>query len=163
MLSENITKLLSEQVAREYAAAVGYGIISNMFNTRSFPGFQYWAEKSSHDEGVHAAKILRYMGDCEAEAKEILSPTSQVSLNGDDPASLMFGALELEISYLQSINAIRQAAFAEGDFATFDFLVWFTAEQIKSIAEVRTISDQLKMAGDDACAIQAIDRSLLDA
>ena len=59
-----------------------------------------------------------------------------------------------------SINALVEASLKEKDYATFNFLQWYVAEQREEEGLFRTILDKLAMIGPDGRGLFFFDREI---
>ena len=68
--------------------------------------------------------------------------------------------LEHEIKVSGEINKIVDAALAEKDFATHNFLQWYVQEQMEEERLARTVLDKFNLIGNDKGGLYLLDREL---
>ena len=147
MLNQEITKLLNEQVNKEFFSAYLYLDMANYYADQSLVGFENWFFVQAQEERDHAMLFRQYLlnnGES-VTFTEIAAPNQKYN-NYKEP---LVKALEHEKYVTASINKIYEAAFKAADFRTMQFLDWFIKEQGE---EEKNADDNIKrydlFAGD---------------
>jgi ferritin len=147
MLNTEITKLLNEQITKEFYSAYLYMDFANYYADQGLNGFENWFFVQTQEERDHALLFRQY----------ILNSGEQVVLNAIEAPNEKYGdfkapllkALEHEQYVTASINKIYEAAYKISDFKTMQFLDWFIKEQGE---EEKNAEDNIKkytlFAGD---------------
>jgi ferritin len=65
-----------------------------------------------------------------------------------------------EVMITGKINGLVKTAMDESDFATFNFLQWYTAEQHEEEKLFRNILDRIRVIGPDGKGIYWIDKEI---
>ena len=150
MMDQTVSKLLNEQINKEFYSAYLYLDIANFYDDKGLDGFANWYEIQAKEEMDHAMLFYHYLH------------------NNDEPVTLLSTLMEpLEAAlahekYVTSlINNIYAAAQKANDFRTTQFLDWFIKEQGE---EEKNSSDQItkmRLYGDDARSLYMLNSELL--
>lgn len=146
ILSENMLALLSAQYAHEYSNALFYDALHSWADMRGFDGSAAFLKAQSDGERAHAAKVLAYIGDRNAELAPMVP-----EIVAAKPATLLelFQSVRTrETDTTDAIYAIRAQAEAEGDAATCAWLMQpdgLIIEQIEEERVSQTILDRWAM------------------
>ncbi len=127
MLNQEITKLLNEQITKEFYSAYLYMDMANYYAEENLNGFENWFFVQTQEERDHALLFRQYLLNNGEVVKlaEIAAPNKTFS-SFKDPLVM---ALEHEQYVTASINNIYEAAIKHKDFRTMQFLDWFIQEQ----------------------------------
>lgn len=147
MLNQEITKLLNEQINKEFYSAYLYMDISNYYADKNLNGFENWFFIQTQEERDHALLFRQYIlnnGE-NVVLGEIAAPNEKYN-DFREPLVISF---EHEQYVTASINKIYETAFKLSDFRTMQFLDWFIKEQGE---EEKNADDNIKkfdlFAGD---------------
>lgn len=147
MLNQEITKLLNEQINKEFYSAYLYMDMANYYAEKNLNGFENWFFVQTQEERDHALLFRQYIlnnGEAVVLA-EIAAPKEKYG-NFREP---LVKAFEHEQYVTASINNIYEAAYKIKDFRTMQFLDWFIKEQGE---EEKNADDNIKrydlFAGD---------------
>ncbi|SHO50897.1 ferritin [Anaerocolumna xylanovorans] len=147
MLNPEVSKLLNEQVNKEFYSAYLYMDMANYYADQSLNGFEHWFIVQMQEERDHALLFRQYLlnnGE-QVVLTQIAGPESGYK-NFKEPLTK---ALEHEQFVTASINTIYEAAYKNKDFRTMQFLDWFIKEQGE---EEKNADDNIKrydlFAGD---------------
>lgn len=147
MLNQEITKLLNEQINKEFYSAYLYMDISNYYADKNLNGFENWFFIQTQEERDHALLFRQYiLNNGESVVLgEIAAPNEKYN----DFREPLVIAFEHEQYVTASINKIYETAFKISDFRTMQFLDWFIKEQGE---EEKNADDNIKrfdlFAGD---------------
>ncbi|WOO35590.1 ferritin [Anaerocolumna sp. AGMB13020] len=147
MLNPEVSKLLNEQVNKEFYSAYLYMDMANYYADQSLDGFENWFFVQMQEERDHALLFRKYLlnnGE-QVTLTEIAGPEGGYK----DFKEPLTQALEHEQFVTASINSIYEAAYRNKDFRTMQFLDWFIKEQGE---EEKNAEDNIKkfelFAGD---------------
>lgn len=158
MLNPEVSKLLNEQVNKEFYSAYLYMDMANYYADQSLNGFEHWFIVQMQEERDHALLFRQYLlnnGE-QVTLTQIAAPESGYK-NFREPLTQ---ALEHEQFVTASINAIYEAAYKNKDFRTMQFLDWFIKEQGE---EEKNADDNIKrydLFGLDPKGLYMLDNEL---
>jgi ferritin len=147
MVSEQLRKLISEQIGLEIRAHRYYLLAANLAATLGFDSFAAWMRDEAKDEGHHSkhwVKLSEDLGiiiDSELDAKDTRPTTLEQSI---------LEAVQLEKLLLDHMNTIYQLAHAELCTPVIAFLFNGrkgyrpVTHQQKSLTEWQQMADRLK-------------------
>lgn len=153
-LSNKMQSALISQMTKEAHASqifLSYGCWADINGYGGIANFLY---RHSQEERNHMIKFMRYILDRggEAEVEAIPAPPANPK-NLTDCFNKVF---QHEVDNTTAIYSIVDLAFAEKDWATWNFMQWFVKEQIEEEKLALELIDKLKIAGGD----NATDESL---
>lgn len=157
-MDAEIQKALNEQIKEELNAEHHYLASAVYLDGLSLEGMSQWMRAQAREEHGHAMRIFDF----------VLQRGGRVELNGvdaprtnfDSPLAAFRHALEGERKVTAQINELYELATSRRDHATRVTLEWFITEQVEEEDTVRTIVDQLEMAGSDSAALLMMDQRL---
>ncbi|BCJ98154.1 ferritin [Anaerocolumna chitinilytica] len=158
MLNPEVSKLLNEQVNKEFYSAYLYMDMANYYADQSLNGFEHWFIVQMQEERDHALLFRQYLlnnGE-QVTLTQIAAPESGYK-NFREPLTQ---ALEHEQFVTASINTIYEAAYKNKDFRTMQFLDWFIKEQGE---EEKNADDNIKrydLFGLDPKGLYMLDNEL---
>ncbi len=138
MLSENLLKLMINQVNKELYSSYLYLSIANFYAEKGLKGFSSWFKKQAEEEKEHAEKFIEYLHDNNehVEFESIEAPKNQFK-DYKEPLTIQL-AHEKYVTSL--VNALYEQAILDKDYRSVNFLVWFINEQAE---EEKTAQDLL--------------------
>ncbi len=147
MLNKEVSKLLNEQITKEFYSAYLYMDMANYYSEHSLDGFENWFFIQMQEERDHALLFRQFiLNNGEAVILDAIDAPKQNYSNFRDPLVL---AYEHEQTVTASINHIYDVAYQVKDFKTMQFLDWFLKEQVE---EEKNSDDNVKkydlFAGD---------------
>jgi ferritin len=147
MLNQEVTRLLNEQIIKEFYSAYLYMDMANYYADQSLSGFENWFYVQMQEERDHALLFRQYiLNNGEVVKLGVIDAPNKEYKNFRDPLVL---AYEHEQFVTASINNIYEAAYKVKDFRTMQFLDWFIKEQGE---EEKNADDNIKkydlFAGD---------------
>ena len=158
MLSESLTKALSDQVNAEYYSAYLYLVMSAAADGIGLKGAANWLFVQAQEEIAHGTKMYKYILErCAAPSFSAIEqpPVSFASMK--EIYDLVFSH-EQKVS--QRISSVATLAMQEFDHACYQFIMWYVNEQVEEEANVRDILDKLKMIGDNKAMLLTLDNVL---
>ncbi len=158
MISEKISSLINEQIAKEQYAAQYYLSMSAWFYAQDLDGIANYFRVQSKEELMHADKMFDFLTDVGANI--VIGEIPQPPHVFADALDIFDKALEHEKIVTKSIFNIVKAANDEGDFATTSFLQWFINEQVEEEANASQLLAKIKMVKDNPSALYLFDQEL---
>ncbi len=158
MLNEKITKMINEQINKEFFSSYLYLAFSCYYASKNLTGFANWYNVQAQEEKDHAMIFLNYLLDNgeEVELEKLEKPESRYS---DFEAPLLAG-LDHERFITASINDIYAEALAQKDFRTVQFLDWFVKEQGEEEKNADELIQNFRLFGTDGKGLFMLDREL---
>ncbi|MCR4784052.1 MAG: ferritin [bacterium] len=141
MVSENIAKLLNEQVNHEFYSAYLYLAMSAYLAENGYAGIANWYFVQYREETEHALYIFKYLESEGARVVFSAVPSPETDFKGVQ--DILQKTLNHERKVTDLINSIAKAALNESDFRTLEFMSWFIKEQAE---EERNCNDNLAKA-----------------
>ena len=158
MLSKSMVSLLNAQINAEFYSSNLYLQMSAWCEEKGLAGAASFLRVHAAEELDHMHRIFDYVNEAGAMAVLGAIEAPPVSYESAESLFSMIYAHECEIT--AGINEIVAAAMEEKDFATFNFLQWFVAEQREEEALTKSIVDKFEMVGGDGQGLFYIDRDL---
>jgi len=142
-----LSEAISEQIAREFAAAQQYIAIAVHFDAQTLPGLASHFYRQAVEERNHAMIMVQYLLDAgeQPEIPGVAAPRSRFA-DAIEPVQL---ALDQERTVTDEIVELAKLARAENDLVAENFLGWFLAEQREEIASVSALLKIVERAGED--------------
>lgn len=158
MLTAEVTKLLQEQINKEFFSAYLYLEMANYYEKEGLPGFANWFLVQAQEERDHAMMFRQYLIDNDicVHFTAIAEP-DQVYENHGAP---LYEALKHEQYVTASINAIYAQAQKDHDFRTVQFLDWFVKEQMEEEKNATDNISNYELFGKDPKALYALNKDM---
>ncbi|MEB3349812.1 MAG: ferritin [Cyanobacteriota bacterium] len=155
-----LTRAINDHLASEFQASHAYLAMSIWLRENDLAGFAgYMLEKSNEERG-HAARMIAYLVDCDAEVE---LPTIQAPRREWESLQQLFDQVfDMEKEVTASINRLYAMADASGERSASSMLDWFVQEQIQEEAEARFVRRRLRLAGDNSAALLLLDQQFLE-
>ena len=147
LISEAMATALSEQVGREYYAAIQYDMIAAYFERAALPALTTLFRAQADEELTHAQKFVDYIN----EAGGVLDIPGIEKGRADFTSveEAVQTAYDNEMAVTTSINALMDQAIAENDHLARGMLQWFIDEQLEEMSLQGDLLTVVKRAGDD--------------
>jgi ferritin len=158
MLSQNIQKLLNDQINKELYSSYLYQGIANYYGERGLHGFKSWFNKQAKEELEHAEKINNYLID--EGAHVVLNAVAYDERNFKDNKEPLDLQLEHEKFVTASINNIYEASIKENDHRTALFLNWFISEQAEEEQQSTELIEKYALLGKTGEGLYLLDKEL---
>jgi ferritin len=159
-LSEEIEKILNDQVKQEAKASATYLSMASWCDQHGFANSSDFFYKQSGEEREHMLKIFKYIND--VGGKAISPEITEIPYNYNSLRSVFEQVLEQEISNTQSINRIADQCYKVKDYITISFLQWFLKEQIEEEFIARRALELFDVIGEEGVGIYMIDKKIPD-
>jgi ferritin len=158
MLSTTMEKALNEQIREEYYSSYLYLAMSAYFESLDLRGMARWMRTQAQEEHGHAMKLFDHV--FERGGTVALAAIDAPQATWASPAAAFAAALGHERHITGCIHKLVEAASAEHDHGTVNFLQWFVKEQVEEEATVEPITRRLEKIGDHMVGLLFTDREL---
>ena len=158
MLHPDITKLLVEQINKEFYSAYLYLAMSNYYADNNLDGFENWFFVQAQEERDHALLFRRYLlneGEC-VTFGDIKGPDHLFD-SFKDP---LLKSLEHEKYVTESINKIYTLASEHKDYRTLQVLNWFVKEQGEEEKNADDLIRKFDLFGSDPKSLYMLNSEL---
>ena len=155
-ISSHIENKLNVQMHCEFDTAYAYLSLSMDLCANAFNGFAHWMRRQAQEELEHAMKFYKYInrrggGLC-------LYTLEKPNFSLKTPLQVFEKAYEMELNTTKNIHDLYAIAVDAKDWATQEFLNYFVKEQVEEEDDMKTIIDQLTLAGDNRAALLSLDQ-----
>ena len=146
LATQKIIDALNEQVGMEMSASIKYDAIASHFASEGLPRLAAFFYRQATEERMHAHKFIKYILDTggRVEIPAIPKPPHRFKF-AKDAVKL---ALDGEYEVTQAIHKLMDAAIAEKDYSTANFLQWFIGEQVEEVATIDQLLKIVERAGE---------------
>ncbi len=158
LLSDKMQDALNDQLNFELYSAYIYYSMAAYLESVDLPGFSHWMQVQVQEELTHVDKFFRFIH--ERDGRVILKAIDAPGIEWKSPLDAFQEAYEHEQIVSGRINKLVDLSLKESDHATNSFLQWFVTEQVEEEASVKSIIQQLKIAGKDGHGLLMLDREL---
>ena len=158
MLSKEVTKLLNEQINKEFYSSYLYLDMSNYYDSKNLNGFSNWFRVQAKEELDHALLFLAYMQNNNAQV--LLTSINSPDRIYDDLKAPLTTSLEHERMVTASIYNIYSESAGQKDFRTQQFLNWFITEQGEEEKNAEDLVERYELFGYDAKSLYLLDAEL---
>lgn len=158
MLDNEVSKLLNEQINKEFYSAYLYLDFSNYYQEQGLEGFANWYLIQAQEERDHAMLMLKYLQNNgeKVTLETIAKPDKTYNLLND---ALIY-ALEHERYVTSSIHNIYDVAHKVKDYRTMQFLDWFVKEQGEEEKNAEDMVKKFELFGVDPHSLYMLDNEL---
>ncbi|MCI7046817.1 MULTISPECIES: non-heme ferritin [Helicobacter] len=160
MITQDIVKLLNEQIAKEMFAANLYLSMSSWCYENSFDGAGLFLFQHADEESGHAKRLITYLN--ETDSKVIITEVATPESNFNGLLDVFEKTYAHEQKITQSINNLVDCTLQSKDYPTFNFLQWYVSEQHEEEALFRGIVDKIKLIGSSGDGLYLADRFIKD-
>jgi len=161
MLSDNLTKAISEQINAEYYSAYLYQSMSAYAEDASLKGAASWLWVQAREEMAHAIHMYQYILDRDALPTYGAIEAPPASSSFTSMLNVFEAVLVHERKVTERINNIATLAMKENDHACYQFIMWYVNEQVEEEANDKSIIDRLKLIGDNTGQLLTLDNELV--
>lgn len=158
MISEKLVDALNAQIEMEAYASFLYLSMSSWCASKGLKGCASFLRRQSEEENLHMLKIVDYMLD--VDHRPMIPHVQKAPGEFESIVSLMNDVYEHEKKVTRSIHQLIELCNTEDDFATFNFLQWYVAEQREEESLMRDILDKIKLIGDGPQSLYYIDKEM---
>lgn len=147
-MEQAISRLLNDQINKEFYSAYLYLDMASFYQAKGLDGFANWFEVQAKEEQDHALLIYRYLqNNGQAVVLQPIAKPDHASASLADP---LRASLEHERYITSRIDALYGAAQAAGDYRTLQFLDWFVKEQGEEEKNAADLITKMELFGSDA-------------
>lgn len=158
MLDPKVAELLNTQVNKEFYSAYLYLDFANYYKDQGLDGFANWYNIQAQEERDHAMLFIQYLqNNGEKVTLESIDKPDAVLAGFEDPLK---AGLEHEQFVTSLIHAIYDAAYAQKDFRTMQFLDWFVKEQGEEEKNADDLITKFNLFGHDSRSLYMLDSEL---
>jgi ferritin len=157
MLTKKVEELCNRQIEREGYSSNLYLAMASWAETKGMAGFAGWLFAQAEEERGHMLKFIRYVNERGGSALVPEFKKPPVKYKG--LPELFAEVLKHEKFITASIYEVLEAAIAEKDHATANWLQWFVKEQAEEEASAQLIIDKLGLAGQSG--VYFLDRDIM--
>lgn len=158
MMSQKMQDALNAQINAEWYSAYLYLAMNSYFTSVNLVGMASWMRAQTQEEMFHGSKMYDFVN--ERGGRAILQAIEQPPANWASPLAVFENSLAHEEKVTSLINVLVDLSMKERDHATTIFLQWFVTEQVEEEANASGIVSKLKMIGQEASSLFALDQEL---
>lgn len=157
-MSEKMQAAMNEQINAELYSSYLYLSMSSYFSSVNLAGMATWMRVQVQEELFHAIKMYDFVN--ERGGRAVMKAIAQPPADWPSALAVFANGLAHEQKVTGLINNLVDLAMAERDHATTIFLQWFVTEQVEEEANASAIVNKLRMIGNDASSLFALDQEL---
>ena len=158
MLNKEVSKLLNDQVNKEFYSAYLYLDFALYYEDEGLDGFANWYKIQAQEERDHAMLMIQYLQN--NGEKVTLEALGKPDKELNDKLVVLEYALAHEQYITSQINAIYAAAVDNRDFRTIQFLDWFVKEQGEEEKNAEDMIKKMRLFGDDAKSLYMLNSEM---
>jgi ferritin len=140
-------RLLQEQIRNEFTAAQQYVAVAVWYDDQDLPQLAAHFYKQSLEERNHAMMMIQYLLD--KDIRPHIPSVGEVESDFKSALEPLELAVAQEITVTKQIETLARTARDESDYIGEQFMQWFLKEQVEEVAEMNTLINVAKRAGDD--------------
>lgn len=158
MLDLSVSKLLNEQINKEFFSSYFYLDMANYYNEKGLAGFSNWFHVQAKEELDHAMLMLQYLqNNGDKVTLETIAKPDKIYLDFKEPLNETL----LHERYVTGlIHTIYDAAYSVKDFRTMQFLDWFVKEQGEEEKAAEDNVKKFELFGSDPKGLYMLDTEL---
>ena len=157
-MNANVSKLLNEQINKEFYSAYLYLDFANYYKDAELNGFSNWYQVQAQEERDHAMLFIQYLqNNGEKITLEAIAKPDKVF---EDFRGPLTAGLEHENYVTGLIHDIYDAAYSVKDFRTMQFLDWFVKEQGEEEKNAADLITKMEMFGGDSKGLYMLNSEL---
>jgi len=156
MITKNVEKAINEQIKREEHSSRIYLAMASWAERNGYPGAANWLYVQTEEERIHMLKLVHYVNDRGGSA--IIPALDAPDATFKSLHDVFQDVLKHEEYISASINELYSICTNEKDFTTANYLQWYITEQVEEESTVRSILDQIKLAGTDKGGLFMMDK-----
>ena len=158
MLTKKVEELCNRQIEREGYSSNLYLAMASWAETKGMSGIAAWLYAQAEEERQHMLRFFRYVNERNGTA--IGPEFKKPPLKYKGIPEMFDEVLKHEKFISASINEVLEAAMAEKDHATANWIQWFVKEQVEEESSVQQIIDKLALAGQHG--VYFLDRDIMN-
>ena len=160
-LSEKMSVALNKQILMEANACQLYLASASWLETqKGLDGFTKFFYKQSEEERTHMLKIIHFINDREGHA--LIPGLNEPKNNFININDVFEEFVKNERDVTEAISKLVDLALTEKDYLTFEFLQWFLKEQFEEERMAITMSEKIKLIGDNKAGLYEFDKDTME-
>jgi len=156
MITKNVEKALLEQIKREENSSRLYLAMASWAERAGYPGAADWLYAQTEEERLHMLKLVHYLNDRGGNA--VIPALAAPKAGFKTLLDVFQNVLKHEEFISSSINDLYAVCVTEKDFTTANYLQWYITEQVEEESTVRSILDQIRLAGTEKGGLFLMDK-----
>lgn len=157
-ISEKMVEALNRQINAEIYSAYLYLSMAAYFDSIGLKGFSNWMRVQWQEELMHAMKMFDFVSERGGRVR--LYAVDEPPSDWGSPLAAFEHVYEHEVNVTKRIHELVELAMNEKDFATYNFLQWYVAEQVEEEASSLEIVEKLRLMGEDKRGLLFLDEKL---
>ena len=157
-MNANVSKLLNEQINKEFYSAYLYLDFANYYASVGLDGFENWYKVQAQEERDHAMLFYQYLQN-NGESVAFAAIAKPEWERGGHMTPLK-KALEHERLVTASIDAIYAAAYESKDFRAMQMLDWFIKERGEEEKNAADLITKMELFGGDSKGLYMLNSEL---
>ncbi|MGM9805470.1 MAG: ferritin [Candidatus Aphodosoma sp.] len=158
MITDKLQKEFNVQIAAEMWSSNLYMSMAYYLDRQGLDGMACWMKKQAHEELEHAYRFADYLASRGGVVK--VDKIDVVPQGWGAVGEVFESVYKHECHVSKLIDNLYELAVAEKDYASQDFLMTFVREQVEEEATALSISEKIKMAGNNDSAMLLLDAKL---
>ncbi|HNX84083.1 MAG: ferritin [Bacteroidales bacterium] len=158
MLTKKVEELCNRQIEREGYSSNLYLAMASWAETKGMSGIAAWLYAQADEERAHMLKFFRYVNERNGSA--IVPEFRKPPVKYKGIPEMFDEVLKHEKFISASINEVLEAAIADKDHATANWIQWFVKEQVEEESSAQQIIDKLNLAGQHG--VYFLDRDIMN-
>jgi bacterioferritin B len=146
LISEEMNKVLNEQIGNEFGASLQYVAIASHFAAVGLTELATAFYRQADEERDHAMRIVKYVSDAGGAVEIPQIPAPKSSFATVEEAVRL--SLDWEKTVTDQINKLVELAIKESDHITHNMLNWFLSEQLEEVSSMDNLLKVVQRAGE---------------
>jgi ferritin len=160
MITETLTKALSNQINAEFYSAYLYLAMSAKADDLGYKGLQSWLYVQAQEEMAHATHMYEHLLERGAlPSFDAIAATEDMKAL-QDVRPIFEKVLAHEVYVTTLINDIASLAMKENDHATYTFISWYVNEQVEEVDVAGTLLKKVKLIENNPGQLYDLDAEL---
>ncbi|MEI6898436.1 MAG: ferritin [Bacteroidota bacterium] len=156
MITKALENAINEQIKREEHSSRIYLSMASWAERSGYPGASNWLYVQTEEERIHMLKLVHYLND--RGGTSVIPALEAPAAKFKSLLDVFQQVLTHEEYISASINDLYATCITEKDYTTANYLQWYITEQIEEEKTVRSILDQIKLAGTDKGGLFMMDK-----
>lgn len=158
MLKQEVLNKLNNQINLEHFSSNLYLSMSSWCKSQSLDGAAKFLAEHSNEELSHMHKLFNYVNETGSFA--IVNSIEAPDTNFKDIKDVFEQTYKHEQFITEKINELVDITLEKKDYATFNFLQWYVAEQHEEEALFKGILDKMSIIGLEGRGLHIVDKEI---
>lgn len=158
VLSDHVTKHLNQRINREAYSSSLYSQMASWCEANGWEGCAQLLHFQAQDELSHMQKLMTFVN--ESGGMALIGAVEAPPAQFDSLIDLFRHAYEHEREVSRQFDELVQASLDDRQFAAFNFLQWFVAEQHEEEVLFKSILDKVHVIGDGPQQMYFLDKEV---